>query len=122
MKNSKKVFGNAGQSITEVKKSQKHDANLQKNSSLYFQIGLILCLLGTYALFEMQFQEQKIVIDDDTALVDPVTVDYPLYKLEVIEPEKIVEPPKEKSIKIIDKIKQVANETVIAETNLVIIN
>jgi len=74
MKNSKKVFGNAGQSTTEVKKPHKHDANLQKNSTLYFQIGLILCLLGTYSLFEMQFQEKKIVIDtiesNDLATID----------------------------------------------------
>ncbi len=35
---------------------KKHDVNLKSNSSLYFQIGLILCLLGTYALFEMQFE------------------------------------------------------------------
>ena len=42
MKNLKKDLNNAGQSTTEGKKSQKHDANLQKNSTLYFQIGLIL--------------------------------------------------------------------------------
>ncbi|MDN3494156.1 energy transducer TonB [Winogradskyella bathintestinalis] len=75
MKNSKKDFGNAGQSITE-KKSHKHDANLQKNSTLYFQIGLILCLLGTYALFEMQFQEKKLIIDtvetNELATIDVV--------------------------------------------------
>jgi len=39
-----------------VKKSQKHDANLQKNSTLYFQVGLIICLLATNALFEMYFE------------------------------------------------------------------
>lgn len=36
--------------------SKKKDVNLQSHSTLYFQIGLILCLLGTYALFEMNFQ------------------------------------------------------------------
>ena len=72
MKNSKKDFSNAGQSIAKVKKSLKHDANLQKNSTLYFQIGLILCLFGTYALFEMQFQEKKIIIaiDEDGKLFE----------------------------------------------------
>ena len=54
MKDFKKSHDIAGQSNVKVQKSQKHDANLQKNSSLYFQIGLILCLLGTYAMFEMQ--------------------------------------------------------------------
>ncbi len=76
MRNSKKAFNNAGQSTTEAKKPQKHDVNLQKNSSLYFQIGLILCLMGTYALFEMQFHEQKFVLDSvenkDLATIDVV--------------------------------------------------
>ena len=88
MKNSKKDFGIAGQSTTKAKKSQKHDANLQKNSTLYFQIGLILCLLGTYALFEMQFQEKKIVFDTtdnpEIALIDVA----PPFVEEVIQPDE----------------------------------
>ena len=35
---------------------RKHDVNLKSNSSLYFQIGLILSLLATYGLFEMKFE------------------------------------------------------------------
>lgn len=58
MKNLKKTHDIAGQSNDNVRKSQKHDANLRKNSSLYFQIGLILCLLGTYGLFEMKFEDK----------------------------------------------------------------
>lgn len=49
----------AGQSDKIVKKSQKHDANLQKNSTLYFQIGLILVLLMVHGLFEMQFETKS---------------------------------------------------------------
>lgn len=57
-----------------VKKSQKHDANLQKNSTLYFQIGLIVCLLAAYGLLEMKFEtatDNRVVcvydvLDDDT--------------------------------------------------------
>jgi len=56
------------QSNKNVQKSHKHDANLQKNSSLYFQIGLILCLLGTYGIFEMKFENKKI----DTAILVPL--------------------------------------------------
>ncbi|MFK7781258.1 MAG: hypothetical protein AB8B90_02805, partial [Psychroserpens sp.] len=62
MKNLKNPHSIAGQSNAKVQKSQKHDANLQKNSMLYFQIGLILCLLGTYALFEMKFEKREFVI------------------------------------------------------------
>jgi len=39
-----------------VRIPQKHDANLQKNSTLYFQVGLIICILFTNALFEMYFE------------------------------------------------------------------
>lgn len=76
MVNSKKILNSGHKSSTDPKKSQKHDANLQTNSTLYFQIGLILCLLGTYALFEMQFVDQKILIDtyetNDLATIDIV--------------------------------------------------
>ena len=55
-----------------VKKPQKHDANLQKNSTLYFQVGLIVVLLMVYGLFQMKFETTVIpaspidyVNDDD---------------------------------------------------------
>ncbi|WP_179334339.1 energy transducer TonB [Winogradskyella costae] len=118
MKNSKKDFGVAGQSATEVKKSQKHDANLQKNSSLYFQIGLILCLLGTYALFEMQFQEKVITIDtigdNELAVIDVMSAVVP----EVVQPEKI-EPKVERSTKLIDVFKEVKNEKELVEKEII---
>lgn len=43
--------------------TQKHDVNLRKNSTLYFQVGLILCLLGVYALFEMNFETDSIAYE-----------------------------------------------------------
>ena len=109
MKNSKNDFNNAGQSVTEVKKSQKHDANLQKNSSLYFQIGLILCLLGTYSLFEMQFQEKKITFSQDTAQAETISIDYvEPFRVEVVEQKK---PEPLPSVDLIDVIKVVDNNT-----------
>ncbi|RXJ52795.1 energy transducer TonB [Gelidibacter gilvus] len=56
MKNLKNSSEAAGQSNERNVKPHKHDANLRKNSSLYFQVGLILCLLFTYGLFEMNFE------------------------------------------------------------------
>jgi protein TonB len=118
MKNSKKVFDSAGQSPSEVKKSTKHDANLQKNSSLYFQIGLILCLLGTYGLFEMQFQGQKIVIDT-IEVNDLATIDIaPLYAEEVLELEKS-EPEIDRSTELIDVYKEIENDEKILEAKLI---
>ncbi|MEO8773301.1 MAG: hypothetical protein ABI371_03125, partial [Gelidibacter sp.] len=59
MKNSKKSREAAVQSSFCIAKPQKHDANLQKNSALYFQVGLILCLFVTYGLFEMRFEQKN---------------------------------------------------------------
>ena len=119
MKNSKKHFNIAGQSNNGVKKSQKHDANLQKNSSLYFQIGLILCLLATYSLFEMQFQEKKLIISKDVASLETVSIDYVKpFQPEVIKP-KDVEAPKQKVQKILDKIKPIDNDVNVIEKKLI---
>ena len=59
MKSFKNSRDAAGQSNIRQTKSNKHDANLRKNSALYFQVGLILCLLFTYGLLEMKFEEQN---------------------------------------------------------------
>lgn len=89
MKNSKRGFSNAGQSIAESKKPRKHDANLQKNTTLYFQIGLILCLLGTYALFEMQFQNKTFALSKEKPEDQIVSLDYVKpFEVEVIEPQR----------------------------------
>ncbi|APY11255.1 hypothetical protein BWZ22_08370 [Seonamhaeicola sp. S2-3] len=56
MKNQKHSHSLIRQNEQTVKKSQKHDANLQKNSTLYFQLGLIVCLLVIFGLFEMKFE------------------------------------------------------------------
>ena len=68
---SKKNHTLVGQNEQSVKKSQKHDANLQKNSTLYFQVGLILTLLATYGLFEMQFMKNEISIEQNYIPDDP---------------------------------------------------
>ena len=45
---------------------KKHDLKLQKNTMIYFQIGLVLCLLGTYALLEMQVMNKVLVLPEFT--------------------------------------------------------
>ena len=103
-----KIFKNyhdiANNSDVVVKNSQKHDVNLRKNSSLYFQIGLILCLLGSYAIFEMRFENKnttfaEVVYDPDDTFTFNSTV--------VISPEVVQLVPAKKSIKrrrIIDPV------------------
>lgn len=94
MKNKVKNNSIAGQSTAEVKKSQKHDVNLQKNSILYFQIGLILCLLGVFALFEMQFEKKNIT--PIVATIDNEFIDYQIDKVKVFTPNKKIEKKVEK--------------------------
>lgn len=114
MKNSKKHFNTAGQSTIEVKKSQKHDANLQKNSSLYFQIGLILCLLGSYALFEMQFQKKTIKVPTEFAESEPVSIDY--VEPYVVELLKSKEPEPLPSKDLTDNFISAKNDRPVIET------
>ncbi|MBU3820925.1 energy transducer TonB [Flavobacteriaceae bacterium XHP0103] len=64
MKTPKKSHDTIRQNGNVVKKPQKHDANLQKNTTLYFQVGLIVCLLAAYGLFEMKFETKAEPIAD----------------------------------------------------------
>ncbi len=63
--------------------SRKHEANLRRNPTLHFQIGLILALLASIFFIEMRTPEQAIVyqkIDDDVDQVftiDQVQVEKP---------------------------------------------
>lgn len=43
-------------------KSQKHETKLKTNSTIYFQVGLIICLLFSYGLLEASFKTKEINI------------------------------------------------------------
>ena len=92
-----------------VKKSQKHDANLQKNSALYFQIGLIICLLAAFGLLEMKFEKTIPVI---TEVLPP---DYPdeifIENFKVLEETKPEQQKEAQNVtKLIDEIEEVDDE------------
>jgi protein TonB len=109
MKNLKNSHSIAGQSNAKVQKSQKHDANLQKNSTLYFQIGLILCLLGTYGLFEMKFEKKGIIIPEIPQIDEIAEVHVKNY---VVEPDVKIEKQVEKrSQKLTDKPPIIVKDT-----------
>ncbi|MEO8933823.1 MAG: energy transducer TonB [Xanthomarina sp.] len=57
LENNQEVFSKDKQKSS---KSQKHDANLQKHSALYFQVGLIVCLLISYGLLEASFKTTEV--------------------------------------------------------------
>ena len=71
MKTPKKSYDLIRQNEQVVKKSQKHDTNLQKNSVLYFQVGLIICLMLAYGLFEMKFEKHNLNYAPPAANIEP---------------------------------------------------
>ena len=75
------------QNEKDVPKPQKHDANLQKNSALFFQVGLIVALLGAYGLLQLNFKYTEALVSNkgEELVEDPYVMDlvYRIYK----EPE-----------------------------------
>lgn len=111
MKNLKKEHNLTRQNEKNVQHSQKHDANLQKNSTLFFQIGLILCLLAVYGALEMRFESENLAIK-----TDPVEVEFEAYTLDqkkyVIEQAVETDEPQQKEQpKEIIKIDKVPDDT-----------
>jgi protein TonB len=110
MSNSKKTHGLIRQNEQIVKKSQKHDANLQKNSTLYFQVGLIVCLVAVFGLLEMKFEtsipnygDYKPLDDLDYVnipIIQPVkpTFEEPAKRKKVIHSEKFTEAPNDSEL------------------------
>ncbi len=91
MRNRKDSHSGIRQNDPAVKKSHKHDTNLQKNSTLYFQVGLIVCLLVTYGMLEMRFETTPQEVTDLYTVEDPYSIDIPLIKPKEPEPEKTIE-------------------------------
>ena len=109
MKNKSQDSSSAGQSPTSVKTSQKHDVNLQKNSLLYFQIGLILCLLGTFTLFEMNFETKNLVVHKNPEK-DTDTFEIAIAEVKPYEPKQ-KEPLKERSEVLPPEVQELPNDT-----------
>jgi protein TonB len=88
--------------LTDSKKSGKHDANLQKNSTLYFQVGLILCLLSAYIALEYNFEhyipqqelattdcsDEVMYVDNRFTVIKEVAVNEP----RKVKPTVLIEP------------------------------
>ncbi|MGC6432457.1 MAG: energy transducer TonB [Jejuia sp.] len=100
MKNSKPSRELIRQNEQSKTSSQKHDVNLQKNSTLYFQVGLIVCLLAVLGLLEMQF-ETKIPTYNDPPIdnVEDFAMVAPNFK--IYEEPKVESKPKPKEKKVI---------------------
>ncbi len=110
MSNLKKAHEPIRQNEEIVKKSQKHDVNLQKNSTLYFQVGLIVCLLAVFGLFEMTFETSANHFDDDFVIYDPV-IEVPIENFKIYEePKAEIKPKVNKKVLLTNKIKEVDND------------
>ena len=111
MKNQKNSHELIRQNEQIVKKSQKHEANLQKNSSLYFQIGLIVCLLAAFGLLEMNFETTIPKVAEVLPPDEPIEISIENFKV-YEEPKTEVQPEVEVKKKVIltDKVKEVDND------------
>ena len=100
MENQKKTHALNRQNEAIVKTSKKHDANLSKNSTLYFQVGLIVCLLFAYGLLEMKFESNaydlgEVIyddLDDYVINVNPI-IEQPVVKQKVSKsiPKRLID-------------------------------
>ncbi|AEH01229.1 energy transducer TonB [Lacinutrix sp. 5H-3-7-4] len=106
-----------------LKKSQKHEVNLQKNSTLYFQIGLILCLLASYAALEANFAitNESYVYNEplDDELYDMVPESFVIEKKVEEKKQPVFKKPKEpRQFEVVDndtKIEKAVEEIVTIE-------
>ena len=104
----KKIHEPIRQNGEIVKKSQKHDANLRKNSTLYFQVGLIICLLAAYGFLEMKFETTVPKLVTVTPPDDDFVNYVPEFKPEVTVVDK---PVREKRSEPSTKFEEVPNDT-----------
>ncbi|WP_405293812.1 energy transducer TonB [Algibacter sp. Ld11] len=108
MSNPKKTHELIRQNEQIVKKSQKHDANLQKNSTLYFQVGLIVCLFMVYGLFEMKFESE--IPKESGFVFEPESEEIRIENYQVyVEPVKEIQAEPQKSTKLINKVIEIEN-------------
>ncbi|MDN3664609.1 energy transducer TonB [Algibacter miyuki] len=115
MSNPKKTHELIRQNEQLVKKSQKHDANLQKNSTLYFQVGLIVCLFMVYGLLEMKFATELESID--VGMVEPnVSEEIRIENFQVYEEPKVeMRQEAQQVAKLIDEVTIVDDDTPLKE-------
>lgn len=111
----KEVHKIVRQNENSARKSQKHEVNLKSSSTLYFQIGLILCLLGSYLVLEMTFEKPKDFVYKTPDLTGEILYDSSHERYEV--ETKVVKqlPLPKKTITLDPKYEAVDNDTKIEQ-------
>lgn len=122
MKQSNKKQSSMRQNGTNVEISEKHQVNLKSNSVLYFQIGLILCLLGSYFALESSVEKRTSQFvyanTPETEDIEYTFNDYEIYE-EPIKEETIVE--RKETPVITDVVEVIKDETKEAKEDLEIL-
>lgn len=81
---------------SDQEKSSKHDVNLQQNTTLYFQIGLILCLLSAYFALEYNFEYNTTSLEqasvENTEDIQFVALNYVVEKVVEVKALKKLKP------------------------------
>jgi protein TonB len=89
-------------------REKKHQANLQKNNGLYFQIGLIATLFIVFGVFQLRFDKKEVAFNK-------LVIDTPA-ELAKISPNYIIEEniPKEvKKQQVVTKLKSLENPKIV---------
>jgi len=97
-------------------REKKHQANLQKNSGLYFQIGLIATLFIVFGLFQLQFDKKEIVLN--TIEIDgpiELTTLFPDYIIEENIPKEVEDQPVVTKSESLENLKVVDNDEPVLE-------
>ncbi len=103
MENSKE--GTAVRQNSVYKSSRKHEANLRRNPTLHFQIGLILALLASIFFIEMRTVEKDFAVVEPTESYDEVyTMGEVRVEKKVVKVKKKVQPKKQQEPKVLDNI------------------
>ena len=96
----------------------KHDANLRRNPTLHFQIGLILALLASIFFIEMRMPEKAVVVPDvevdieNVFTIDQVQVETKPKAIEKKEAQKL----QAELSEIIDEVEKAEDTDPIEET------
>lgn len=91
-------------------REKKHQANLQKNNGLYFQIGLIATLFIVFGIFQLRFDKKEIAFNK---LVIETPIELTTMHSYIIEeniPKEVKEQQKSKKSKFFENPKIVDNE------------
>lgn len=111
MKSLKKGFEAHGNEH-KTHKPSKHDANLRKTGTLYFQIGLLISSVLVFSVFQINFKVQE--YDENLAMIDAYNeifeIDAPVFKVYEEPTQDQNEPKTDQKTKIIDVIEVIDDD------------